>query len=99
MHLIFNIYRCCLLLYLAFVRVYLNIDPGEIFIAFICLCSISVMPIVRRRVKGPMWLHFLIGVSFSMLWIFPLLNTYLFIIIFFCVSFEVLAVLCFGGEY
>jgi hypothetical protein len=66
MHLIFNIYLCCLMIYLAFVRIYLNIDP-ERFITFICLFSISVMPIVRRRVKGPMWLHFLIGVSLSIL--------------------------------
>ncbi|KAJ0784322.1 hypothetical protein HanLR1_Chr01g0030821 [Helianthus annuus] len=26
-----------------------------------------VMPVVQRRVRGPMWLHFLIGVSFLIL--------------------------------
>ena len=26
----------------------------------------AVMPIVQKRVKGPMWLHFLVGVSFLM---------------------------------
>ena len=36
--------------------------------SLLCLFAISVMPKVRRWVKGPMWLHFLIGVSsFSML--------------------------------
>lgn len=37
------------------------------------------MPIVRRWVKGPMWLHFLVGVSFSssfFLLLFPYIARY-----------------------
>ncbi|RZB83806.1 hypothetical protein D0Y65_032355 [Glycine soja] len=38
-----------------------------------------VMPIVQRRIKGPMWLHFLIGVSFLVLFIGIVFSFYSFI--------------------
>lgn len=43
------------------------------------LFSDAVMPIVQRRIKGPMWLHFLIGVSFLVLFIGIVFSFYSFI--------------------
>lgn len=45
----------------------------------VILFSDAVMPIVQRRIKGPMWLHFLIGVSFLVLFIGIVFSFYSFI--------------------
>lgn len=41
------------------------VNQHVLFLILFLWFLLAVMPIVRRWVKGPMWLHFLVGVSYS----------------------------------
>ena len=43
-----------------------NLSLGCCVVDSVVLDFDAVMPIVRKWIKGPMWLHFLVGVSYQL---------------------------------